>query len=327
MNVRVIKHSDVNNALPMARAIEAMNTAFVALAADKVIMPDRLHIDIVKHKGVALFMPSCMQDLGYFAIKTVSLFENNQAQNLPRLQGTVSLFDATNGSLVAIIDAASLTAIRTAAVAGLATQYLSRENATVLGVIGTGAHAQKQLEAVCAVRDIQKIFVYSRNFKNASSFAESMTTFLDREVIPVKSSKAAVEDADIVSCVTTSIQPVYSDEHLKPGAHINAIGSYQPHVQEIPLETILRAKIIVDHTESAMAETGDFIIPRDQGLFNPDTMIYAQLGELVTGIKAGRAPMDDITLFKSVGVAVQDLSAAVSLYQYAAENNIGQFIK
>lgn len=327
MNVRVISQSDVNRALSMTRAIEAMTVAFSALAADRVIMPERLHIDVAKHQGIALFMPSYMEDLGYFAIKTVSLFDNNQAKNLPRLQGTVSLFDATNGSLCAIIDAAELTAIRTAAVAGLATRYLAREDANVLGLIGTGAHAKRQLEAVCAVRDIQKILVYSRNFVNASTFADSMSTFLDCEVIPVTSSKAAIENADVVSCITTSTQPVYSDQYLKPKTHINAIGSYQPHVQEIPTETILRAKIIVDHTESAMAETGDFIIPRNQGLFDPDTMIYAQLGELVTATKVGREASDDITLFKSVGVAIQDLAAAVSLYQYAGEHNIGQVIQ
>jgi ornithine cyclodeaminase/alanine dehydrogenase-like protein (mu-crystallin family) len=327
MNVRVLSQSDVNLALPMIQAIDDMTTAFVALAADRVIMPERLHIDVAKHQGVALFMPSYIEDLGYFAIKTVSLFDNNHTQNLPRLQGTVSLFDATNGCLCAIIDAAELTAIRTAAVAGLATRYLSRQNAQVMGLIGTGAHAKRQLEAVCAVRDIQKIVVYSRNFENASNFADSMSTFLNREVIPVTSAKAAIERADVVSCVTTSAQPVYSDLYLKPNTHINAIGSYQPHVQEIPTETILRAKIIVDHTMSAMAETGDFIIPRDQGLFDPDTMIYAQLGQLVTGAKAGREASDDITLFKSVGVAVQDLASAVCLYQYAEEHNIGQVIK
>lgn len=326
MKIRLLTPTDVEKALPMPLAIDAMHTAFASLQSGNINMPVRLHINIPEHEGTALFMPSHIADLKHLAIKTVTLFGKNPQLDIPRIQGMVCLFDGKTGTTRAIIDGATLTAIRTGAVSGLATKHLARHDATNLTLIGTGAQALSQLKAVLAVRNITHTRVFSRNHENAARFATTAAEQLNINIEPSPTVEHAVSFADIITCVTTSHKPVYDHNHLKPGVHINAVGSYQHHVQEIPPETVLNSKLVVDHKESALDETGDLLIPMKAGQFDPETMIHAELGQIVTNQRPARESDQEITLFKSVGVAVQDLAAAHAAFQNAESNDIGTVI-
>lgn len=327
MSLLCLSPDDMKQALPMPLAIDAMRIAFQSLSENRMIMPVRAHIEIPEHKGTALFMPSYISDLGNIAIKTVTLFDDNAFKNIPYIQGLVSVFDGTTGTPIAILDGTTLTAIRTGAASGLATQLLANQNASTIAVFGSGVQARTQLQAVLAVRNITTGYVYSPTFQNATRFANEMNAQFNINILPAKTPQQAVDNADVIICATVSHTPVFSDADLKPGVHINAVGSYKPHVQELPEQTVLRAKLVVDHIESAMEETGDLIIPMQNGTFNPDTMIHGELGQLVSQSIPARQSEDEITLFKSVGVAVQDLAAAAAAIKNAKALNIGQSIK
>jgi ornithine cyclodeaminase/alanine dehydrogenase-like protein (mu-crystallin family) len=216
--------------------------------------------------------------------------------------------DAANGTPLAVLDASYLTAVRTGAASGVATDVLAREDARVAAVFGAGVQGRTQLEAVAAVRSLRKAFIFDIDARAAADFAVEMGGRLGLDIEPAASPKA-LRDADIVCTATTSATPVFSDADLKPGAHINAIGSYKPHVREVPGETVRRAAVFVDERRSSLEEAGDLIIPLRQGLFGEDH-IRAEIGEVLAGLKPGRTSEDEITLFKSVGNAVLDLAVA-----------------
>ena len=323
--IRILSAEDVKISLTMPQAIAAMRTAFSHLSSGNASMPTRAHIDIKKHNGVALFMPSCIESENAICIKTVTLFPDNPANDLPFIQGMVCLFDATNGSPLAILDAPTLTSLRTGAASGLATDLLAREDASTVAIFGAGVQGRTQLLAVAAVRKLKKAFVYDKFEAAAKKFANEMSQQLGIEVCPVSTPTDAVASADVICTATVSDTPVFDDATLPDGVHINAVGSYKPHVQEIPAETVIRAKVVVDHKHSALEETGDLIIPIQQGTYSPDR-IYAELGDLITKDIPARTSPDEITLFKSVGVAVQDLTAATAALKNAQNQNIGQFV-
>lgn len=324
--MRILGGEDVKKALTMPQAIAAMRAAFLQLSKGNAQMPTRAHIDIPKNNGNALFMPSYMESENVICIKTVTLFPDNTANDLPLIQGVVCLFDATNGCALAILDAPTLTSLRTGAASGLATGLLAREDASTAAIFGAGVQGRTQLLAVSTVRDLKKVWVYDKSESAAEKFAREMSQQLDVDVRIAATPADALAFADIVCTATVSQTPVFDDESLAKGTHINAIGSYKPHVQEIPLETVIRSKVVVDHKHSALEETGDLIIPIEQGVFSPER-IYAELGDLISEKVSARTSPDEITLFKSVGVAVQDLTAATVAVNNAEEQNIGTLIK
>lgn len=317
--------ADVRQALPMPEAISAMRDAFAQLASGQVVMPPRTHVDIPKHDGVALFMPSYSPVADQFGIKVVNLFAGNLQLGLPRIQALIMVFDGTTGNPRAILDGTTLTALRTGAVSGLATDLLARPDANSVAIFGAGVQARTQLEAVCTVRPIQRAWVVDPSREASAAFAQQMSEQLNMEVIAGLSSAEALAQSDIVCAATTSKTPVFLDADLPPGIHINAVGSYQPTVQEIPAETVIRSKLVVDHRESALDETGDLIIPINQGRFHPD-QIHAELGEIVLGNRPGRSGPNETTFFKSVGVAIQDLIAAGRTLELAETQGLGQVI-
>ena len=324
--VRILSAKDVSKALSMPDAIEAMRTAFTMLAEDKVKMPIRSCIDITEHSGTVLFMPSYSSAINRICIKTITLFEDNPRYSLPLIQGMAFVFDSNTGTVIAILDAVALTAIRTGAGCGLATQLLAREDASVAAIFGAGTQSVTQLTAVCAVRPIETAFVFDLDHTRSEAFAETMSTVLNIEVYPAKSPEDALKSADVVCTATVSETPVFKDEDLRGGVHINAIGSYKPHVQEIPAETVIRSKIVVDQKEAALHETGDLIIPIQQKrLLESD--IHAEIGELLTGKAEGRTSSDEITFFKSVGLAVQDLVASDAILKNAEAKNLGKIVE
>jgi ornithine cyclodeaminase/alanine dehydrogenase-like protein (mu-crystallin family) len=323
--VRVLSADDVRRALPMAEAIEVMRTAFSQLSSGDVRMPVRSHIDVPEHDGTALFMPSYAPCFGNIAVKVVNVFAANAERGLPRIQALVCLFDGMTGTPRAILNGTSLTALRTGAASGVATDILARSNASTVAILGAGVQGRTQLEAMSVIRPIRTIRVYDPLPEVAHAFASEMSAYLGTNIEVATNSREAVAGADIVCAATVSSTPVFADADIAPGTHINAIGSYKPDVQEIPAETVCRAQIVVDHWESAITETGDLIIPLQQGLITKAD-IHAELGEILNGKAVGRTSDDAVTLFKSVGVAVQDLAAASRAFVRAEAERLGTVV-
>jgi ornithine cyclodeaminase/alanine dehydrogenase-like protein (mu-crystallin family) len=324
--VRVLSADDVRKALPMAEAVEAMKEAFADLSAGRAKAPLRAHIEVPEQQGSTLFMPSYIAGEKILGVKVVSIYDRNPDRGLPRTQAVMMVLDAADGSPRAILEAGALTAIRTGAASGAATDLLARPDAETAAVFGAGVQGRTQLEAVCAVRSIRKARIFDALRENAENFAREMSAALDCDVEPAGTPAQAVEGADVICTATNAREPVFADGDLAEGAHINAVGSYQPEVREIPGETVARARVVVDHRESALAETGDLIIPIGQGLISEDH-IHAELGEIVLGERTGRTSPVEVTLFKSVGTAVQDLTAAARILARAEQADLGAEVR
>lgn len=320
--LRVLSADDVQRALPMAEAVEEMKTAFQELSQGKAVVPPRAHIAATEPDGDALFMSAYSPSARQMGIKVVTLFPDNPAKDLPFIQAIVVVLDATNGSPLAIMDGTTLTAIRTGAASGAATDLLARNDAEVAAIFGAGVQARTQLRAVCAVRPIREARVVDVNAAAAEAMAEAMADELAISVTVAGSPREALAGADVVCTATTCQTPVFSDGDLSPGVHINAVGSYKPDVREIPAETVCRAKVVVDQVAMAWEEAGDLILPLQEGLIK-ETHIHAELGEIVDGRKPGRQSRDEVTFFKSVGVAIQDLAAAGRALANAREMALG----
>lgn len=324
--LRILSGKQIREAGSMKDIIEAMHLAFVELSTGSPEMPIRAQVSIAEHTGTALFMPSYMKTISMIGVKTLTLFEKNQSNNLPYIQGMVSLFDGNNGTPRAILDGMAITSLRTGAASGLATRLLSRENSKICAIFGAGVQGRTQLEAVCAVRDIRKVFVYDPIAAAAERFAREMSEELGVEIVVVKSSQEAVQKADVICCASIAETPIFDDRDLPAGVHINAVGSYKPHVQEIPEEMLLRSRLYVDHRESALEETGDLIIPITKGVFTKDHIV-AEIGEVAAGTAPGRGSDSEITVFKTVGVALQDLAAATMILKKAEEQGVGTMVE
>jgi ornithine cyclodeaminase len=326
----VLSATDVKRALPMIAAIEGMKQAFAALSDGRAEVPLRTHLPIKAHDGVSLVMSALVDDgqKQSLAVKVVSLFEHNARRGLPRIQAAVLALEVETGRPVALLEGATLTAIRTGAASGAATELLAGPQSRTVAIFGAGVQARTQLEAVCTVRLIETVWICDPETAAVEALIAEMAGQgpIPPDVRPAADPQQAVADADIICTATTSATPVFSDTDLKPGVHINAVGSYQPGVQEIPAETVARALLVVDSREAALAETGDLIQPIRQGLIGPEH-VYAELGELVLGRKTGRDSTDQITLFKAVGVAVQDAVAARLALQEAGNLGLGQQVE
>ncbi len=320
--IRILSREDVRRALPMRQAIEAMKGAFAQLSTGQADVPLRVALDVPRHNGVTLFMPAYLAADDQMAVKIVSVFNDNPAKGLPLIHALVVVVDATTGEPAAVMDGTYLTALRTGAASGAATDLLAREDASTAAIFGAGAQGRTQLEAVCAVRPIQKAWVYDVSRERAAAYAAEMSERLSLPVRVAETPAEAVHRADVICTATTSTKPVFADADVRPGTHINAIGAYTPQMQEIPAETVLRAKVVIDHHEASLAEAGDLLIPLRQGLMTEDH-IYAELGEIAAGLKPGRKLPEEITLFKSVGVAVQDVAAASAVLEAARRLGLG----
>lgn len=319
MPIRILSAADIRAALPMPKAIDAMRHAYSQLSAGKATVPPRQHIST--DKGVTLFMPAHLHEKGEFGIKVVSVYDNNPNLDLPRITATVLVLDPATGAPKAFMDGSSLTAIRTGAGGGVATDLLARQDAKQVGLFGAGVQARAQLQAVMAVRDIVCVNLISRTQASAQQLATEISAWPDApEVNFVSRPQQVVEAADIVLCATTSGTPLFDGNALQPGTHITAVGSFTPEKREVDTTTIRRAnRIVVDSREACLEEAGDLIIPNAQ--------IDAEIGEIVNGDKQGRQSNDDITFFKSVGVAVQDAVAGAVVLAAAEAEGLGIVVK
>ncbi len=318
---------DVRKALPMNEAIEGMKRAYAALSDGKAVVPLRTRLPIPNSAALSLFMPAYVQsaDEQALAIKVVSLFPTNPSQGLAYIQAAVLVFDPETGRALALLEGSSLTAIRTGAAGGAAIDLLARQDSKVAAIFGAGAQGRTQLEAACTARKIETAFIFDREKEKADAFAEEMKgkDSIPKDIRVALSAKDAIENADIICTATTSTKPVFADKDLKAGTHISAVGSYTPEMQEVPAETLQRAKIFVDSRAASLEEAGDLIQPIRAGLFD-EAHICGELGEVVSGRISGRQSNEAITYFKSVGIAVQDAMAAQIALTNARKMNIGK---
>ncbi len=319
MQIRILSAADVRTALPMPKAIEAMRHAYGQLSAGKVNAPPRQHIST--DKGVTLLMPAHLPERSEFGIKVVSVYDDNPSLNLPRIAATVLVLDPATGLPKAFMDGSSLTAIRTGAGGGVAADMLARQDAKTVGLFGAGVQARAQLQAVMAVRDIASVNLISRTKASAEQFATEISTWTDApETNLVSDPQQVVEDADIVICATTSATPLFEGDTLRPGTHITAVGTFVPEKREVDTTTIRKAsRIVVDSRAACLEEAGDLIIPNAE--------IDAEIGEIVNGDKEGRQSDDEITFFKSVGVAVQDAVAGSAVLAEAEAKGFGTIVE
>lgn len=306
--MRYVTDEEIKRSLAMPDAIRAVKKAFIELSSGRAVVPPRTRLEIPGFRTTALVMSAYLPQSKRLGLKLISLCEDNAAKGLPVAQAIAIIMDAESGTPLAVMEAAYLTAVRTGAASGAATDVLARRDARVAAIFGAGVQGRTQLQAISAVRPIRKAFIFDINPSAAANYAMEMGKKLSLDVEPAASPQA-LREADIISTATTSIVPVFLDRDLKPGVHINAIGSYKPHIREIPGETVMRAKVYVDQRQACLEEAGDLIIPLREGLID-EGHIRAEIGEVLAGLKPGRISGDDITLFKSVGNAAQDLAIA-----------------
>jgi ornithine cyclodeaminase/alanine dehydrogenase-like protein (mu-crystallin family) len=318
MNVLVLSYDDVTRLLTMEACIEVMAEALRTTSKGGAVLPLRSVVWMPDRTGMIGLMPGFLDAPTSLGLKVVSIFPGNHGTGFDSHQGVVMLFDTRHGSPRAIIDASSITAIRTAAVSGVATRALARDTAGDLAILGSGVQAVTHLAAMRAVRKIRRVRVWSRSQANAQRFA-------DKCGMPVEvmaSARAAVEGADIICTTTASREPVLEGAWIAPGAHINAVGACFAATRELDTPAVARARLIVDRKESTLNESGDYLLASKDGAIGEDH-ILGELGDLLLGRFTGRASADDVTLFKSLGIAIEDLAAAHFVYTQAVARGGG----
>jgi ornithine cyclodeaminase/alanine dehydrogenase-like protein (mu-crystallin family) len=318
----VINRAEVQKLLPMNAAIDIMARALKHLAEGQVVMPHRAVMWLPDKTGVLGTMPSYSGVSKVMGLKAITVFPENSKAGYDSHQGLVMLFEAQHGRLLAVIDAGEITAIRTAAVSGVATRLLARPAAGNLVILGSGVQARKHLEAMQLVRKIRRVVVWNPSRGSARRFAESESKRGGLKIEVQESSRADVSGADIICTVTPSLEPVLFGASIPEGAHINAVGACQPHARELDTAAVVKARLFVDSRESALSESGDFLFPKKEGAVG-DGHIVGEIGQLVLGEIAGRKSDYEITLFESLGLAIEDLAAAEYIYRQAVEKGIG----
>ncbi|NJE25161.1 ornithine cyclodeaminase family protein [Thermococcus sp. MV5] len=318
----LLSRNDLKKVLSMRETIDAVETAFLEFYHEKAEVPLRTIIEIKKHNGFLLYMPSYLKESEALAIKVVSLYAQNPKKGLPSVLATILLNDPETGKPLALMEGSYITAMRTGAASGVATKYLARKDAKIVGTIGAGVQARTQLWAVCEVRDIKEALVYDLNENRAKTFAEEMSNKLGIEILTASSPQDVAKNVDILIVATTATRPVISGEWIQNGTHINSIGWMGKNARELDSETVKRSKLVVDSREGVLSESGDILIPIQEGIID-ETHVYAELGEIVAGVKAGRKHEKEITLFKSVGLAIEDAITAKLAYEKALKLGVG----
>ncbi|MEZ4869817.1 MAG: hypothetical protein R3C14_51300 [Caldilineaceae bacterium] len=320
----ILTRADVEHLLTMTDTLAAVEEGFRQLARGNVVMPQRNATQVPAHNGLHLAMPAYVGgEPGALTIKIVTVYGDNLARyGLPTIQGVLLVHDARTGQVLAMLDAEQLTAMRTGAASGVATHYLARAEASTLLLFGAGALGPAQLQAVCAVRPIQQIQVVTRTGAKDHAFCARMSATLGIPVTPTRAVQEAVAAADIICTATTATTPLFDGAWVQPGTHINAVGAYTKTMRELDSTLMRRARIFVDRHQAAQAEAGDILIPIAQGELTYDH-VAGELGAVVNGDLAGRTDAAEITLFKSVGLAMQDAVTAARLYALAVAAKVG----
>jgi ornithine cyclodeaminase len=317
----VLTQKEIPALLPMPAMIDAMEGAFRALASGDAVLPLRSVQPLSRDRGWFAVMPAQLS--GDFGLKAIAVVPANEGGPHDSHPGAVLLFDPSCGRLIGIMDASAITALRTAAVSGLATRLLAREGASTLALLGAGAQARTHLLAMAAVRPLSVVRVWSRRAATAEAFVTWAGDHGSVPVVACASSREAVEGADLVCTVTSSRTPVLEGAWLAQGAHVNAVGASLRTTRELDVEAVRRARVFVDRRESALAEAGELLAARDDGAWDGR---MTELADVVAGTAPGRTSEDEITLFESLGLAIEDLAAARALYERAKATGAGIWI-
>ncbi|MDI6753929.1 MAG: hypothetical protein QME78_05985 [Thermodesulfobacteriota bacterium] len=329
MKIKVFKAEDISQILSMGEAVEVVKSAFVQLSSKQAQSPVRTSLNLKNPGEVALTMPAYLGETQALGTKIVTFLPQNPQKGLAAVQALVVLFDAKTGGPSAVFEGTHLTRLRTGAATGAATQVFSRQDSKKLALFGAGGQAFFQVIGVWTVRKVEKIMIYDvlpEKTEALISLLRQSPLAQEAEIVQARSPEEALAGADIVVTATSSSQPVFPGKNLGQGTHINAIGAFKPEMQEVDEETILRSRIFVDSVEPCLEEAGDLIIPLNKGLIRKSD-IQAELGEVIAGRKPGRRNDQEITYFKSVGNAVQDVAVAQAIWQRAAEKGLGQEVE
>jgi ornithine cyclodeaminase/alanine dehydrogenase-like protein (mu-crystallin family) len=321
MEVLVVNQREVPELLPMEECIDVMADALLALARGDAVMPLRGMAGMSDRSGLLAWMPSLLPGSDVMGIKVISVFPN-EGTELESHQGAVLLFEAKRGQLLAVVDASEVTAIRTAAVSGLATRLLARPEADDLAILGSGTQARTHLEAMTIVRNVRRVRVWSRDGEHAKAFADSESR---RRAISVEVSATpedAVQGASIICTTTSATEPVLQGRWISSGAHVNAVGFAGPTGRELDAEAVARARLFADRRESIQNEAGDFLLAKNEGAVGDDHVL-GEIGEVLLGTVAGRTSADEVTVFESLGLAIEDLAAVNHIYRQAQETGKG----
>ncbi|MCC7360549.1 MAG: hypothetical protein IT317_13790 [Anaerolineales bacterium] len=323
MQLTLLSAADLRAALPMPAAIAAMHAAFAALSTGQANVPLRLHLPVPPADGLSLFMPAYLPGQGLGA-KIVSVFPHNPAHGRPTINGLVILLDPATGEPAALADGTFLTAWRTAAGAAAAADLLARPDARVGALLGLGALGRTHIIALDTVRPLEAIHLYAPTAAHIAAFIAELQPHVNARLLAAPSADAAVAAADLIFTATTSRTPVFDGARLQPGAHLSGVGSHTTAMQEVDVVTVTRARLFVDSRAGALAEAGDLVIPLQAGLTHPAA--WTELGEVVAGLQPGRQSPQEITFFKSVGNAVQDIAAASAALAQARRLGLGQTV-
>jgi ornithine cyclodeaminase/alanine dehydrogenase-like protein (mu-crystallin family) len=325
MEIRVLRGAEVRELLPMAECIDLMQRTMIAVSEGRVVLPLRSILTMPGDRGMMGQMPGYLADPECFGVKLVSLIPRNKPPQYSSHLGLVLLFEAEHGQPVALVDAAEITAIRTAAASGLATRLLARSDAGDLALLGAGEQARSHLEAMLSVRSLRRVRVWARDRDKGAAFAAEQGEKHGIAIETRATVREAVTGADLICTTTKARDPILEGDYLAPGVHLNVVGSSIAGAAEIDTPAVVKARFFVDRRESTVNEGGEYLRALKAGAITP-AHILGEIGEVANGSKIGRTSPLDVTLYKSLGVAPQDLASAHHVFQKARAAGIGQVI-
>jgi alanine dehydrogenase len=319
----ILSRDDVQHVLTMSDVIDALEQAHAAMARGQVVMPVRLTMVYDDQRSVLGAMPACIQSEEALGIKVITNRPANGEQGLPAIHALIALFDYATGVPLAIMDGAYITAVRTGAASGMATRHLAREDAQSLAILGAGVQGYSHLDAMLAVREVTDIRIHNRTRGRAEQLAESAKEKAPGATVRVvDTEREAVDGADIIVAVTAASEPIIEWSWLKAGTHINGVGSHSPKARELPTEVVVNSRIVVDSIAANLSECADIMLPIEEGRLSAE-QVDTEIGHVVAGIKPGRRSSDEVTLYKSVGIGLQDVATARLVYQRAKAQGVG----
>jgi alanine dehydrogenase len=322
----LLSERQVHRLIDIAELISTLEKAHIQYSTGKAVMPVRLVVPLPQIHGRITSMPGFLNEDKALAMKVVTYFQDNPKGNLPAILATIMLFSAENGKLIALMDGSYITAIRTACASAMATKVLANAETPVLGILGAGVQARAHIQTLRQVRKIDRIKIYSPSGASAAAIKNDLDPALKIAIEVAGTAEDAVRDADLLVTGSTSRDPIIKSTWLRTGVHINAVGSHRPDHREIDGATVARAKVVVDSREAIMAECGDILLALKEKSIG-ENHIHGEIGEVLAGTKVGRSGASEVTLYKSVGIAIQDVAAANLVYRKALEQGVGTTIE
>lgn len=322
----LLSEKQVQCLIDIDELIASLEQAHIQYSSGKAVTPVRLVVPLPQIQGRITSMPGFLNENRALGMKIVTYFQENPKRNLPAILATIMLFSVETGKMIAVMDGSYVTAIRTACASAMATKALANVETPVLGILGAGVQARAHIQALTHVRKIEWIKIYSPSGASAAGIKKDLGPVKKITIDVAGSAEDAVRNADLLVTGTTAKEPILKNQWLKAGVHINAVGSHRPDYREIDSATIARAKVVVDSREAIMAECGDILLAIKETAID-ENHVYGEIGEILAGVKAGRSSADEITLYKSVGIAIQDVATANLVYRKALERGVGTSVE